>query len=123
MIKGIENFDVALQKAILEYIATNVDVSEDVEVEELDDYVISINGIKLYIISDAEEKGVLAQYNKDKFDNYFDNLERNQLQYIDEDLWEEDYALTSFADWLKEETDWIVDDKDYYGKYNFYEVH
>jgi len=123
MIKGIEDFDIALQKSILEYIAANVDVSEDVEIEEIDDYVISINDIKLYVISDAEEKGVLAQYNKDKFDSYFDNLEKEQLQYINEDLWEEDYAITNFEDWLKEETNWVVDDRDYYGRYNFYEVH
>ena len=123
MIKGIEGFESKLQKAILEFIATNVDMSEDIEVLEVDEHVISINDIKFYVITDAEEKGILSKYNKEKFDSYFDNLERNQLQYIDEDLWEEDYALTIFADWLEEETDWVVDDKDYYGNYNFYEVH
>jgi len=123
MITGIEDFNVDLQKALLEFIAVNVDVSEDVEVEEIDNYIISINGQKLYVISDAEEKGILAKYNKDKFDNYFDNLEREQLRYINEDLWDEDYALNDFEDWLKEETDWTIDDRDYYGKYNFYEIH
>ena len=123
MIKGIEDFDSKLQKAILEFIATNVDMSEDIEVEELDDYVISINDVKFYVITDAEEKGILSKYNKEKFDDFFDNLDSVQLQYIDEDLWEEDYAITDFREWLKEETQWNVDDKDYYGNYNFYEVH
>lgn len=123
MIKGIENFESKLQKAILEFIATNVDMSEDIEVEELDDYVISINDVKFYVITDAEEKGILSKYNKEKFDDFFDNLDSVQLQYIDEDLWEEDYAITDFREWLKEETQWNVDDKDYYGNYNFYEVH
>lgn len=123
MIKGIEDFESKLQKAILEFIATNVDMSEDIEVEELDDYVISINDVKFYVITDAEEKGILSKYNKEKFDDFFDNLDSVQLQYIDEDLWEEDYAITDFREWLKEETQWNVDDKDYYGNYNFYEVH
>ena len=123
MIKGIENFESKLQKAILEFIATNVDMSEDIEVEELDDYVISINDVKFYVITDAEEKGILSKYNKEKFDDFFDTLDSEQLQYVDEDLWEEDYAITDFKDWLKEETQWNVDDKDYYGNYNFYEVH
>jgi len=123
MIKGIEDFKSKLQKAILEFIATNLDMSEDIEVEELDDYIISINDVKFYVITDAEEKGILAKYNKEKFDNFFDNLNAEQLRYIDEDLWEEDYAITDFGEWLQEETKWIVDTKDYYGNYNFYEVH
>lgn len=123
MIKGIENFESKLQKAILEFIATNVDMSEDIEVEELDDYVISINDVKFYVITDAEEKGILSKYNKEKFDDFFEDLDSVQLQYVDEDLWEEDYAITDFREWLKEETQWNVDDKDYYGNYNFYEVH
>jgi hypothetical protein len=123
MIKGIENFESRLQKAILEFIATNVDMSEDIKILEVDEHVISINDIKFYVITDAEEKGILSKYNKEEFDNFFDNLDSAQLQYVDEDLWEEDYAITNFKDWLKEETQWNVDDKDYYGNYNFYEVH
>lgn len=123
MIKGIEDFESKLQKAILEFIATNMDMSEDIEVEELDDNVISINDVKFYVITDAEEKGILSKYNKEKFDDFFDNLDSRQLQYVDEDLWDEDYAITDFKEWLQEETHWKVDDKDYYGNYNFYEVH
>jgi hypothetical protein len=123
MIKGIEDFESKLQKAILEFIATNVDMSEDIEVLEVDEHVISINDVKFYVITDAEEKGILSKYNKEKFDDFFDNLDSAQLQYVDEDLWEEDYAITDFREWLKEETQWNVDDKDYYGNYNFYEVH
>lgn len=123
MIKGIEDFESKLQKAILEFIATNVDMSEDIEVLAVDEYVISINDTNFYVITDAEEKGILAKYNKEKFDDFFDNLDGQQLQYVNEDLWEEDYAITDFREWLKEETQWTVDDKDYYGNYNFYEVH
>lgn len=123
MIKGIEDFESRLQKAILEFIATNVDMSEDIEVLEVDEHVISINDINLYVITDAEEKGILAKYNKEKFDNFFDNLDSQQLQYVNDDLWDEDYAITDFREWLQEETQWTVDDKDYYGNYNFYEVH
>lgn len=123
MIKGIEDFESKLQKAILEFIATNVDMSEDIEVLEVDEHVISINDVKLYVITDAEERGILAKYNREEFDNFFDDLSAEQLRYIDEDLWEEDYAITDFREWLKEETQWTVDDKDYYGNYNFYEVH
>lgn len=123
MIKGIENFETKLQKAILEFIATNVDMSEDIEVLEVDEHVISINDVNFYVVTDAEEKGILAKYNKEEFDNFFDSLDARQLQYVNEDLWDEDYAITDFRDWLQEETHWNVDDKDYYGNYNFYEVH
>lgn len=123
MIKGIENFETKLQKAILEFIATNVDMSEDIEVLEVEEHVISINDVNFYVITDAEEKGVLVKYNRENFDNFFDTLDTSQLQYINEDLWYEDYAITDFKEWLQEETHWTVDDKDYYGNYNFYEVH
>lgn len=123
MIKGIEDFESKLQKAILEFIATNVDMSEDIEVIKVDEHVININGVNLYVITDPEEKGILAKYNKEKFDDFFDSLNTVQLQYINEDLWDEDYAITDFREWLEEETQWAVDDKDYYGNYNFYEVH
>lgn len=123
MIKGIEDFESGLQKAILEFIATNVDMSEDIEVTEVDEHIISINDVNFYVITDAEEKGILAKFNKEQFDNFFDNLDNQQLQYVDNDLWEEDYAITDFKEWLQEETKWTVDDKDYYGNYNFYEVH
>ena len=123
MIKGIEDFESKLQKAILEFIATNVDMSEDIEVLEVDEHVISINDINFYVTTDAEEKGILAKYNKEKFEDFFDGLDSVQLQYVNEDLWEEDYAITDFREWLQEETQWTVDDKDYYGNYNFYEVH
>ena len=53
MIKGIEDFESKLQKAILEFIATNVDMSEDIEVLEVDEYVISINDVNFYVITDA----------------------------------------------------------------------
>lgn len=123
MITGIENFESKLQKAILEFIATNVDMYEDIEVLEVNEHVISVNDVKFYVITDADEKGILAKYNKEKFDDFFDNLDPAQLQYINEDLWEEDYAITDFRVWLQEETQWTVDDKDYYGTYNFYEIH
>lgn len=123
MIKGIEDFDSKLQKAILEFIVTNVDMSKDIEVLEVDEHVISINDVKFYVITDAEEKGILSKYNKEKFDDFFEDLDSVQIQYVDEDLWEEDYAITDFREWLQEETHWNVDDKDYYGNYNFYEVH
>jgi hypothetical protein len=123
MIKGIENFESKLQKAILEFIATNVDMSEDVEIEEIDDHIISINGQQLYVITDAEEKDILTKHNKEEFDDFFDNLEAVQLQYVNEDLWEEDYAIMDFIEWLQGETQWVVDSKDYYGNYNFYEIH
>lgn len=123
MIKGIESFESKLQKAILEFIADNVDMSEDIEVLEVDEHVISINDVKFYVITDAEEKGILVKYNKANFDDFFDNLNSTQIQYINEDLWEEDYAVIDFEDWLQEETQWAVDNKEYYGNYHFYEVH
>ena len=123
MIKGIENFEARLQKAILEFIANNVDMSEDIEILEIDKHVISINDVNFYVITNIEEKGILAKYNKEKFDNFFDNLSAEQLPYASKDLWEEDYAITDFKEWLQEETKWTVDDKDYYGNYIFYEVH
>ena len=123
MISGIENFDTKLQKAILEFIATNVDMSEDIEVSEVDEHVININDVNFYVITDAEEKGILAKYNKEEFDNFFDNLDAQQLGYINEDLWEEDYAITDFKEWLQDHTKWTVDTSEYYGSYNFYEVH
>lgn len=79
MIKGIEDFESKLQKAILEFIATNVDMSEDIEVIEIDEYVISINDIKFYVITDAEEKGILSKYNRERFDDFFENLSSVQL--------------------------------------------
>jgi len=123
MIKGIEDFGTEIQKAILEFISTNMDMSKDIEVTAIDDYVVSINDRKYFIVTDAEEKGILARYNKEKFDDFFDGFTIQQMDYVDEDLWYEDNGLHDFKDWIEDETEWAVDDKDYYDKCNFYEVH
>ena len=98
-------------------------MSKDIEVTAIDDYVVSINDRKYFIVTDAEEKGILARYNKEKFDDFFDGFTLQQMDYIDEDLWYEDNGLHDFKDWIEDETEWAVDDKDYYDKCNFYEVH
>jgi hypothetical protein len=123
MITGIEEFDKDLQKSILEFIANNMDMTEDIEVEEFEENVIEINGYKFYVITDAEAKGKLATYNSEEFDIFFENLDSRQREYIDEDKWYEDYGLSNFKDWITETTNWSVSDADYYGHYNFYEIH
>lgn len=122
MIKGIEDFDTKLQKSILGCIATLFDLSEDIEVVDLGDHVIQIDDIKYYVITDDDQQRILTTFNKEKFDDYFDDLSTDQLRYVNEDLWMEDYGITSFQEWLEEETEWTVEDTDYYGSHNFYEV-
>jgi ABC-type Fe3+-citrate transport system substrate-binding protein len=123
MITGIENFDTKLQKAILGCIASLFDMSEDIEVEELEEHVIQIDDTKFYVITDEDQQRILTRHNRDKFEDYFDGLDNDQLRYVDEDEWMKDYGIETFQEWLEEETEWIVDDSDYYGSYNFYEVH
>lgn len=122
MIKGIEDFDTKLQKSILGCIATLFDLSEDIEVIDLGDHVIQIDDIKYYVITDDDQQRILTTFNKEKFDDYFDDLSTEQLIYVNEDLWMEDYGITSFQEWLEEETEWTVEDTDYYGSHNFYEI-
>lgn len=122
MIKGIEDFDTKLQKSILECIASLFDLSEDIEVVDLGDYVIQIDDTKYYVITDDDQQRILTTFNKEKFDDYFDDLSTEQLRYVNEDLWMEDYGITSFQEWLEEETEWTVEDTDYYGSHNFYEI-
>lgn len=123
MITGIENFDNKLQKAVLECIANLFDMSEDIEVEELEEHVIQIDDTKFYVITSEDQQRILTRYNRDKFEDYFDGLDNDQLRYVDEDEWMKDYGIETFQEWLEEETEWSVDDSDYYGAYNFYEVH
>ena len=123
MITGIENFDTKLQKAILGCIANLFDMSEDIKVEELEEHIIQIDDTKFYVITDEDQQRILTRHNRDKFEDYFDGLDNDQLRYVDEDEWMKDYGIETFQEWLEEETEWIVDDSDYYGSYNFYEVH
>ena len=122
MIKGIENFETKLQKAILGCIASLFDLSEDIEVEKIDEHVIRIDTTTYFVVTDAEQAGFLAKHNAQAFDDYFDNLTPDQMKYINEDLWDEDNGLHTFEEWITEHTDYVVNDNDYYGAYNFYEV-
>lgn len=123
MIKGIENFDSKLQKAILSCIVEQFDLSEDIEVEEVDEHVISIGDIRFFVIPNSETYKLVASHNSEEFDKYFDNLSQDQLRYIDEDLWDEDYGIHTFEEWLKEHTDYSVDSCEYYEDFRFYEIH
>jgi len=123
MINGIENFDANLQKAILGCIASSFDMSEDIEVEELEDNVIQINDVKYYVITDDDQQRKIAGTNSDRFENFFDGLDDRQLEYVDRDAWEVDYGIQSFHEWLDEELGYYVIDNDYYNRYNFYEIH
>ena len=123
MITGIENFDTKLQKAILGCIANLFDMSEDIKVEELEEHVIQIDDTKFYVITDEDQQRILTRYNRGEFEDYFDNLDNDQLRYVDEDEWLKDYGIETFQEWLERETEWVIDDSDYYSSYNFYEVH
>ena len=123
MIKGIENFIGGLQKSILQFIAANVDVTDDVEVVEIDDNIIDINDVRFYVITDNEQQRKLAKFNSDAFDDFFDGLDDRQMEYIDEEKWYENCAITNFSDWIEECTEYSVSDSDYFGSYNFYEIH
>lgn len=123
MITGIENFDNKLQKAILECIATIFDMTEDIEIVELEEHVIQINDSKFYVITDDDQQRTITRYNRDNFEDYFDVLNSAQLSYVNEDEWVKDYGIETFQEWLEEETHWSVDDSDYYAGYNFYEIH
>lgn len=122
MIKGIENFEPRLQKAILQCISSLFDISSDIEIEEIDDNIICINDITYYVTTDAEQACLLTKYNTQAFDDYFSNLSTEQLKYVDEDTWEEKNGLHTFEEWINKYTDYIVEDSDYYGQYNFYEI-
>ena len=122
MIKGIENFDTKLQKAVLSCIASLFDLSEDIEVEELDENIIQIDDTKFYVITDDDQQRKIARHNSEAFENFFDGLSSEQLKYVNEDLWEEDYGISTFTEWLNENTEYTVEDSDYYGYYNFYEI-
>lgn len=123
MITGIENFDNKLQKAILECISTLFDMTEDIEVVELEEHIIQINDSKFYVITDDDQQRTITRYNRSNFENYFDVLDSVQLSYVDEDAWMKDYGIETFQEWLEENTHWSVDDSDYYADYNFYEIH
>ena len=122
MITGIENFDSKLQKSILGCIASFFDLSEDIEVVELEDHVIQIDDTKYYVITDDDQQRILTRYNREKFEDYFDDLTPDQIRYVNKDEWMQDYGLETFQEWLEEETEWTVEDVDYYGGHNFYEI-
>lgn len=122
MIKGIEDLSSKLQKAVLGYITSMCDVSEDIEVEYCGDNIIKINDCKLYVITDQDIQEKLASYNADIFDEFFLNLSTEQKNYIDEDKWSEERDLTNFNEYLEEIEDYEVIDSYYYGSYNFYEI-
>lgn len=123
MIKGIENLNPKLQKAILGCICSYFDLSEDIEVENLEEDVYQILDTKFYVITDDDIQRKIASYNSEHFADFFDNLSPDQMKYVDRDLWYEQEGISTFEDWINECTDWIVNDTDYYGNYNFYEIH
>lgn len=121
MITGLEGLSSSLQKAFLEYIAHYCDLSEDLEIESINDFIYKINDVTLYVIDDGEVQRKITTYNSDLFEKEFNDLTEYQLKYIDRDKWEEDEGISTFTEWL-EKRDYIVEDSDYFGRYNFYEI-
>jgi len=121
MITGLENLNSSLQKAFLEYIAHYCDLSEDLEIESINDFIYKINDVALYIIDDGDVQRKITTYNSELFEEEFANLTEYQLKYIDRDKWEGDKGISTFTEWL-EKQDYIVEDSDYFGHYNFYEI-
>ena len=123
MIRGIEGLSPRLQKAMLGCICNYFDLSEDIEVEEIEENVYQILDTKFYVISDDDIQRKITSYNSNLFENFFDGLTSEQKKFINRDLWEEEYGVSTFEEWLSKDTEWLVDDADYYGGYNFYEIH
>jgi uncharacterized protein with ATP-grasp and redox domains len=123
MIRGIEDLSPRLQKAMLGCICNYFDLSKDIEVEEIEENVYQILDTKFYVISDDDIQRKITSYNSNLFENFFDGLTSEQKKFINRDLWEEEYGVSTFEEWLSKDTEWLVDDADYYGGYNFYEVH
>lgn len=121
MITGLESLSSSLQKAFLEYIAHYCDLSEDLEIESINDFIYKINDVTLYVIDDGEIQRKITTYNSELFEEEFANLTEYQLKYIDRDRWEGDEGISTFTEWL-EKQDYIVEDSDYFGRYNFYEI-
>lgn len=122
MINGIEDFDVKLQKAILSYIASVCDMSENIEIEDVEDNIIKINDIELYVISYNDQNELLNNYNDTEFEDYFIGLTTRQFDYIDKEKWLEDYGTADFIDYLKDVLNYTVGDVSNYGGYYFYEI-
>ena len=121
MITGLETLNPSLQKAFLEYIAHYCDLSEDLEIVEVQEFVYRINEVVLYVLEDADIQKKITNYNADLFEREFEGLTAYQLKYIDRDRWESEEGIVSFADWL-EIQGYAVEDSDYFGRYNFYEI-
>ena len=77
MISGIENFETKLQKALLSCIASLFDMSEDIEIEEIEKNIIRIDDTKFYVITDAEIQEKIAEHNRDAFNDFFEKIEFN----------------------------------------------
>jgi hypothetical protein len=121
MITGLETLSPSLQKAFLEYIAHYCDLSEDLEIVQVQEFVYRINEVVLYVLEDADIQKKITTYNTDLFEKEFDDLTDYQLKYVDRDRWTTDEGIDSFADWL-EIQGYAVEDNDYFGRYNFYEI-
>lgn len=121
MITGLETLSPSLQKAFLEYIAHYCDLSEDLEIVEVQEFVYKINDVVLYVLEDADIQKKITNYNMDLFEREFDGLTEYQLKYVDRDRWEAEEGIDSFSDWLEIQGH-VVEDNDYFGRYNFYEI-
>lgn len=121
MITGLETLTPSLQKAFLEYIAHYCDLSEDLEIVEVQEFVYRINEVILYVLEDTDIQKKITTYNTDLFEKEFDDLTDYQLKYVDRDKWEAEEGIDSFTDWL-EIQGYVVEDNDYFGRYNFYEI-
>lgn len=121
MISGIEQIRKDRQKAVLEFITHEFDLDDAIKITEEDDYIITINEDRYYVIRPIEEDELMDEVNDDRFADAFENLSSEQRQYIDKDKWIEDHGLQEFTEYLEWElSEMPSKDVLYFGGFNFY---
>ena len=123
MITGIENLSRTKQKAVLEFISSELNLNKDINIEEEDENIIVINNNRYFIINSYEENILIDNVNNDKFNAAFENLSEEQKSYVDMDRWIEDNGLSDFIEYLTHELNEIPSE-DYltFNGYHFYEL-
>lgn len=123
MIRGIEDLDTSLQRAVLGCIVQNFDMADDIDIEEVDEYIISINDIDYYVITDDDAQKILTTYNTGMWEDFCEGITSEQMVYMNRDAWMEDNAIDRFDEYLEQVLQYRVAESDYFGNYNFYEIH
>ncbi len=101
-IEGIENIsNVGLAKVIVEFVLDYYE-DKDVEIEEVDSNMFSINGDNYALYTEQEQDDLIDDFNTELFQDAVCQIPHDWRSYVNKNKWIDDNGISDFEDYWEQ---------------------